>query len=91
MAEVSDRAVLRRFLLGLAEALNAASETVDGIRDRMLAVSRAYGRSDTDILVLPTAIFVQTGTAEEGRVALRSMLSRSGPYENPSPRVSRIV
>ncbi len=67
MADVSDRAILRRFLLGLAEGMNAAAETVDGIRDTMLAVSRAYGQDDTDILVFPTAIIVQTGSAEEGR------------------------
>ena len=75
MADVSDRAILRRFLLGLAEGMNAAAETVDGIRDTMLVVSRAYGEDDTDILVFPTAIIVQTGTAEEGRVALRSTLT----------------
>ena len=84
MADVSDRAILRRFLLGLAEGMNAAAETVDGIRDTMLAVSRAYGQDDTDILVFPTAIIVQTGSAEEGRVALRSTLTpRSGSTRSP--------
>ena len=81
MADASDRAMLRRFLLGLAEGMNAAAETVDGIRDTMLAVSRAYGRDDTDILVLPTAIIVQTGSAEEGRVALRSTLTPSFRFD----------
>ena len=81
MADASDRAILRRFLLGLAEGMNAAAETVDGIRDTMLAVSRAYGQDDTDILVLPTAIIVQTGTAEEGRVAVRSTLTPSFRFD----------
>ncbi len=81
MADASDRAMLRRFLLGLAEGMNAAAETVDGIRDTMLAVSRAYGRDDTDILVLPTAIIVQSGSAEEGRVALRSTLTPSFRFD----------
>ena len=66
MADVSDRAILRRFLLGLAEGMNAAAETVDGIRDTMVAVSRAYGQDDTDILVFPTAIIVQTGIGGGG-------------------------
>lgn len=81
MADVSERAILRRFLLGLAEGMNAAAETVDGIRDTMLAVSRAYGLDDTDILVLPTAIIVQTGSGEEGRVALRSTLTPSFRFD----------
>src|SRR5918993_1297636 len=81
MADVGNQTILRRFLLGLAEGMNAAAETVDGIRDTMLAVSRAYGRDDTDIVVLPTAIIVQTGTAEEGRVALRSTLTPSFRFD----------
>jgi len=70
---VIDRAVLRRFLLGLAEGMNAADESVDRIGETMEAVSRAYGQDDTDFIVLPTVIIVQTGTAEEGRVAIRSV------------------
>lgn len=81
MADVRDRAILRRFLLGLAEGMNAAAETVDGIRDTMLAVSRSYGLHDTDILVLPTAIIVQTGSGEESRVALRSTLTPSFRFD----------
>src|SRR5918993_2429541 len=81
MADVGNQTILRRFLLGLAEGMNAAAETVDGIRDTMLAVSRAYGRDDTDIVVLPTAIIVQTGSAEEGRVALRSTLTPSFRFD----------
>jgi uncharacterized membrane protein YjjP (DUF1212 family) len=68
-----DRTVLRRFLLGLAEGMNAADESVDRIGETMDAVSRAYGQDDTDFIVLPTVILVQTGSAEEGRVAIRSV------------------
>jgi uncharacterized membrane protein YjjP (DUF1212 family) len=73
MSEVDDRAVLRRFLLGLAEGMNASGEAVDRIGDTMDAVARAYGRDDTDFIVLPTVIIVQTGGAEESRVAIRSV------------------
>lgn len=71
----ADRAVLRRFLLGLAEGMNAAAESVDRISQTMTQVSRAYGRQDSDFLVLPTAIIVETGAGEEGRVAIRSAVN----------------
>ncbi|WP_159601127.1 threonine/serine exporter family protein [Agromyces humi] len=83
-AVVTNRAVLRRFLLGLAEGMNAAAESVDRIRDTMTTVSRAYGQEDTDILVLPTVILVQTGSDAEGRVELRSTL-------NPAFRFDQIA
>lgn len=70
--EAVEPAVLRRFMLGLAEGMNAADESVDRIRDTMLAVARSYGRSDTEFVVLPTVIIVQTRSVEEGRVEIRS-------------------
>lgn len=77
MGEAADRALLRSFLLGLAEGMNAAADSVDKIRDTLVQVSRAYGRDDTDFIVLPTVIIIQTGSGEEGRVALRSAVNAS--------------
>lgn len=76
-----DDAVLRRFLLGLAEGLNAAMESVDRIRDTMSDVARAYGRDDLDVVVLPTVIIVETGQGEAGRVALRSAITASFRFD----------
>jgi len=73
MSDVEERAVLRRFLLGLAEGMNAAGEAVDRIGDTVDAVARAYGQDDIDFVVLPTVIIVQVGGGEEGRVAIRSV------------------
>lgn len=73
MPELDERAVLRRFLLGLAEGMNAAGEAVDRIGETMEAVARAYGRDDIDFIVLPTVIIVQVGGAEDSRVAIRSV------------------
>lgn len=72
MTDVVDQPVRSRFLLGLAEGMNASAESVDRIRDTMTAVARAYGRADTDFVVLPTVILIETGGEEEGRVAIRS-------------------
>ncbi|HEY9324520.1 MAG TPA: hypothetical protein VIP50_06295, partial [Agromyces sp.] len=69
MTEAADQALLRRFLLGLAEGMNAAADSTDKIRDTLVKVSGAYGRDDTDIVVLPTVILIETGAGGEGRVA----------------------
>ncbi|GAA1795544.1 threonine/serine ThrE exporter family protein [Agromyces lapidis] len=81
MAEIAERALLRQFLLGLAEGMNAAAESVDRIRDTLVKVSRAYGRDDTDFIVLPTVIIVETGEGEEGRVEIRSAVNASFRFD----------
>ncbi|MET4160052.1 threonine/serine exporter family protein [Agromyces sp. PvR057] len=78
---VTDQAVLRRFLLGLAEGMNAAGESVDKIGDTMSAVSLAYGRADTDVVVLPTVVLIETGAGGDGRVAIRSAINVSFRFD----------
>ncbi|WP_353807321.1 threonine/serine ThrE exporter family protein [Agromyces sp. SYSU T00194] len=67
-----DAATLRRFLLGIAEGLNAALESVDRVDETMRAIARAYGADDTDFVVLPTVILVQSEQDGTDRVALRT-------------------
>jgi uncharacterized membrane protein YjjP (DUF1212 family)/uncharacterized membrane protein YjjB (DUF3815 family) len=67
-----DPAQFRTFLVGLAEAMIAADESVDSIYDQLDRTARAYGFADTDFVVLPTLILVQTGSIEGGRVTVRS-------------------
>ncbi|MEF3404594.1 threonine/serine ThrE exporter family protein [Agromyces sp. CCNWLW203] len=81
MAEAADQALLRRFLLGLAEGMNAAADSTDKIRDTLLKVSGAYGRDDTDIVVLPTVILIETGGGDSGRVAIRSSVNASFRFD----------
>ncbi|MFF2495344.1 threonine/serine exporter ThrE family protein [Agromyces sp. NPDC058064] len=76
-----DRDILRSFLLGLAEGMNAAAESVDVIHSTLVRVSRAYGREDTDVVVLPTVILVQTGGGKEGHVAVRSAINASFRFD----------
>ncbi|KQM80940.1 threonine/serine exporter ThrE family protein [Agromyces sp. Leaf222] len=78
---VADQAVLRRFLLGLAEGMNAAGESVDKVGETMSAVSLAYGRTDTDVVVLPTVVLIETGGGEDGRVAIRSAINVSFRFD----------
>lgn len=72
-------AVLRQFLLGIAEGLNAAAESVDRIHETMMAVSRVYGADEIDFVILPTVILVDTG--ESGRVAIRSVATPSFRFD----------
>lgn len=68
----TDPAEFRAFLVGLAEAMIAADESVDSIYEHLELTTRAYGFPDADFVLLPTVILVQTGGAEEARVAVRS-------------------
>ncbi|WP_400997323.1 threonine/serine exporter ThrE family protein [Agromyces sp. GXQ0307] len=69
----ADPALLRTFLLGLAEGLTASDETTDRTRAEVIAIAHAYGEEDVDVIVLPTMAFVQTGRGETGRISLTSV------------------
>ncbi|WP_017203019.1 threonine/serine ThrE exporter family protein [Microbacterium algeriense] len=81
MIEPVDRSALRQFLLGLAQGMNASGESVDRIRDTIAEVATASGGDDTDFVVLPTIIIVETGDAEEERVAIRSATNASFRFD----------
>lgn len=81
MPDVLDRSALRQFLLGVAQGMNASAESVDRIRDTMTEVVEAYGGDDTDFVVLPTIILVETGDDEESRVAIRSATDASFRFD----------
>lgn len=81
MTDVVDRSALRQFLLGLAQGMNASAESVDRIRDTIAEVATASGGDDTDFVVLPTIIIVETGDADEERVAIRSATNASFRFD----------
>jgi uncharacterized membrane protein YjjP (DUF1212 family)/uncharacterized membrane protein YjjB (DUF3815 family) len=70
---IEDPALLRSFLLGLAEGMTASAESVDRIRDEIVQIARAYDFPDVDVVVLPTIAFIQTGRGDTARVALKSV------------------
>lgn len=63
-----DASRLTAFVRDLGGALLAAGESVDETRRRVAAVASAAGRDDVDVVVLPTAIFVQS--APDGSVSV---------------------
>lgn len=81
MTDTVDRSALRQFLLGLAQGMNASAESVDRVRDTLTEVARAYGGDDTDFVVLPTIILVETGESDESRVAIRSATNASFRFD----------
>ncbi|MEU4014039.1 threonine/serine exporter family protein [Microbacterium sp. NPDC028030] len=81
MTDGIDRSALRQFLLGLAQGMNASAESVDRIRDTLSEVAVANGGDDTDFVVLPTIILVETGESDESRVAIRSATNASFRFD----------
>lgn len=67
-------AELRPFLVGLAEGMAAAGESVDKVRTIMHEIATAYGAPGTSFVVLPTIILVQTGPASDTHVAISSQV-----------------
>lgn len=81
MSDALDRSALRQFLLGLAQGMNASAESVDRIRDTVRQVADAYGADDTDFVVLPTIILIETGDDQDSRVAIRSATNASFRFD----------
>lgn len=73
MAETSSETdLLREFVLGLAEWMVAADDSVDRVDSSIQDVVRAYGGEDFEIVVLPTFVLASTGSGGVERLALRS-------------------
>ncbi|MCI2956489.1 threonine/serine exporter family protein [Agromyces atrinae] len=79
--ETIEPAVLRRFLLGLAEGMTASDESVDEIHRVLLAAAHAYGDDEMDVVVLPTVILLQSGGRSTGQVSLRSRSHRAFRFD----------
>ncbi|GAA2034166.1 threonine/serine exporter family protein [Agromyces tropicus] len=72
-SRAEDPAVLRTFLLGLAEGMTASAESTDRIRIEIIDIAHAYGLEEVDVVVLPTITFVRTGGDDSSRVALKTV------------------
>ncbi len=69
--------LLVRFLVQLGGALVLSGASVEDVRTMLLRVARRAGAPDIDIIVLPTMLMIQAGTAREARVRLSSVVSSS--------------
>ena len=50
--------------------MTMAGESVDGVHERLERIAGAYGIEDIEVMVLPTALFIETGSGESARVQL---------------------
>lgn len=69
--------LLTQLIVELGTGLLVAGESVDETRRRLGAVARAADRPDVELIVLPTALFVQSDRGGASRVELGSV-SRTG-------------
>jgi uncharacterized membrane protein YjjP (DUF1212 family) len=63
---------VRQFLIGIAEAMTLSEESVDAIADRLRRIARAYGQDETEFIILPTVVLIQTDGVVQGRVITRT-------------------
>ncbi|KQP00891.1 threonine/serine ThrE exporter family protein [Leifsonia sp. Leaf264] len=83
-------AELRPFLVGLAEGMTAAGESVDRVGRIMHEIAAAYGAPGTGFVVLPTVILVQTGPAADTHVAISTQV-RSGLRFDQIAQLYRLI
>lgn len=80
MSAESDRlhhALAGEFIVRLGGAMAVAGESVDRIRTRLLAVSRAFDLDDVEIAVFPTMMLIETGHGATAQVHLSSQPGKS--------------
>jgi uncharacterized membrane protein YjjP (DUF1212 family) len=65
-------ALAGEFIVRLGGAMATAGESVDRIRARLMAVSRAFDLDDAEIAVFPTMMLIETGQGTTAQVHLSS-------------------
>ena len=73
----------RELLVRLGAAMTVAGDSIDEVGSRLTAIARARGVTDLSLVVLPTALFVQTGTGQDAHVQLEA-------YPNQNARLDQI-
>jgi uncharacterized membrane protein YjjP (DUF1212 family)/uncharacterized membrane protein YjjB (DUF3815 family) len=71
------RAAIGAFVARLGGDLAIAGESVDRIRVRLTRITRAYGLNAAEIVVFPTALLIDTGSRDHGRVHLSSTVGQT--------------
>jgi uncharacterized membrane protein YjjP (DUF1212 family) len=69
-----DPAEFRRLIIQLGIAMVAAGDAVDVIEDSLRRIVAAYGVAGLQVALLPTSLFVQTGTDDRAHVQFSSQV-----------------
>jgi uncharacterized membrane protein YjjP (DUF1212 family) len=62
----------RQFLIGIAEAMTLSEESVDVIADTLRRIAAAYGQGESEFIILPTVVLIQTDGVIQGRLITRT-------------------
>ena len=73
--KVASPAEFRRLIVLLGTAMVAAGDAVDIIEESLRRVVTAYGVAGLQIALLPTSLFVQTGTGDSAHVQFSSQVA----------------
>src|SRR5215469_8127339 len=74
-AQGGSPAEFRRLLVQLGIAMVAAGDAVDIIEESLRRIVAAYGVEGLQIALLPTSLFVQTGTGDSAHVQFSSQVA----------------
>jgi uncharacterized membrane protein YjjP (DUF1212 family) len=66
----------RELLVRLGAAMTVAGDSIDDVGQRLTTIARARGLDDISVVVLPTALFVQTGHGASTAVQLEAFTNQ---------------
>ncbi len=66
----------RDLLVHIGEAMTISGESIEGVRQRLMAVARQRGIDDAQVVVFPASLWVQTGSADATSVQFSSFTNR---------------
>ena len=73
--KIASQAEFRRLIVQLGIAMVAAGDAVDIIEESLRRIVAAYGVTGLQIALLPTSLFVQTGTGDRAHVQFSSQVA----------------
>ena len=74
--EVPSPADLRQLVIELGTAMVAAGDAVDNVEEALRAIVATYKVTDVKIALLPTSLFVETGTGGSSHVQFSAEVAR---------------
>jgi uncharacterized membrane protein YjjP (DUF1212 family)/uncharacterized membrane protein YjjB (DUF3815 family) len=74
-ARIGSPAEFRRLIVQLGTAMVAAGDAVDIIEESLRRIVGAYGVAGLQVALLPTSLFVQTGTGDSAHVQFSSQVA----------------
>ncbi len=87
ISDTGDTVVLaaeRNLLVRVGAAMTVAGDSIDEVGTRLAAIAKARGVPELSVVVLPTALFVQTMTGEHAHVQLEAYPNQHARFDQIS-------